>query len=177
MKNKNIYIGIAAIALVIILLIVSCSIKPKNNGTEKEVLSNDAETIIANAQRESESVQANEQGDFTNINITQYLDYFNNSEKQIVLVARPGCSYCQIAEPIIKNIIYEYKVNINYLNTDDFSEEDNNNFISTDESFAEEFGTPTLLAINEGKITDKIMGLTDHAHYVDFLKRNGYIEE
>ena len=55
-----------------------------------------------------------EKGDFIQIDINQYLEMYNGSEKQIILIARPTCHYCQIAEPILQNLVYEYKLNINY---------------------------------------------------------------
>ena len=101
---------------------------------------------------------------------------YNGSEKQIILIARPTCHYCQIAEPILQNLIYEYKLNINYLNTDNFEENDQQTLINSDEKFSNGLGTPTLVVVGEGQIYDNVDGLTDKAHYKEFFKKNGYIK-
>ena len=51
-----------------------------------------------------------------------------------------------------------------------------NKGIVSDEFFKEGYGTPILLVVGEGKIIDKVDGLTDSAHYVDFFKRNEFIK-
>ena len=178
MKDKKVIIGIS---LVIILLIISIFISPKETSQEEKTpqsnpnMSEDANTILANAQNESTSVKESEKKDFISINVDKYLEYYNGPDKQIVLIGRPTCHYCEIAEPILHNIAFEYNLNINYLNIDEFSEDDTTNFYHSDETFDEGFGTPMLLIIGDNKIQDKIDGLTDRSHYIEFLKLNEYI--
>ncbi len=102
-----------------------------------------------------------------------------NTEGQasLVWVARPTCGYCQLATPVVQKIIKDYSIYISSLNTDNFSEEDTNLFVNSDERFKEGFGTPMLLLVGDGKILDMIDGATDTAHYLDFLKTYKFIEE
>ena len=172
MENKKKLIVIGTVVLIVILLIISFNIKDNDKDTK---LSNDVDTIIENAQKESNNVKESEKKSFLSIDVTKYLEFYSGSEKQLVLVARPTCSYCQIAEPIIQSIAYEYNIGINYLNTDEFSEDDQNNFIHSDEFFEEGFGTPLLLVVSNNQINDKVDGLTDREHYIDFIKNNGFI--
>ncbi|MBQ9018716.1 MAG: thioredoxin family protein [Bacilli bacterium] len=169
--NKKIF-GIIGIALIFILLIISASVK---NDT-KESLSNNPQEIIQNAQEESQNVKDSEKKDFISINIDDYLNKYISEEKSLVLIARPTCHYCQIAEPILHNIAYKYDLDINYLNTDEFENGDSQKLIESDSFFENGFGTPLLLVVGNNKINDKVDGLTDTKHYITFLKNNEFIK-
>ena len=173
MKNntKWIIIGIAAIVLLVIASAIGSN---KQNTPPKD--SEDVEVIVSNAEKESEKASQEDLQDFPEIKMDQYLEYYNGEEGKIVLLARPTCHYCQIAEPIIKKIAQDYNLNIEYLNTDNFSEEDNSKLMNSDEFFKEGYGTPILLIVGQSKIINKVDGLTDTAHYIKFFKENGFIK-
>ena len=177
MDKKKILTIIGVIAFVIII-ILSIVIKPVNSGSDStsKKLTNDPTTIMNNAQAESAKVEDSEKGEFNQINVDTYLAFKAGEEPKIVLVARPTCSYCQIAEPIVQKIIHDYNVEVNYLNTDNFEGEDQSNFVKSDDMFSEGFGTPMLLLVQNGKIVDSIDGLTDTAHYVEFMKKHNFIQ-
>ena len=174
--SKSEKYGLIGIIVVLLIAVLVSGLVKVNEKEETKELSNDGDVIYNNAQTESAAVKDSEKGDFVQIDLNQYMDMYNGSEKQIVLIARPTCHYCQIAEPIIQNLIYKYKLKINYLNTDNLSETDQQTLISSDEFFSSGLGTPTLLVVSEGKIHDTVDGLTDTAHYEEFFKTNGYIE-
>ena len=169
-------IGIVGVVLLVILLIIGSTINPDKEKKNKG-LSNDPEIIMQNAQEESEEYRnSKEQKEFTSIDINAYIEYLNGEDKKIVLVARPTCHYCQLAEPIIKKAAYDYDIEINYLNTDNFSEEDGQTFMNSNENFSEGFGTPMLLVVSNNEIKDVVDGLTDYAHYVKFFKENKFVK-
>lgn len=173
MKNWKI-IGIIAVVLVVIVL--SFVVGNKGDDYEDMTLSNDPNTIMANAQSESSSISTSEMKEPNQIDVYQYLEYREASEATIILLARPTCGYCQIAEPIIKNVAYRYNLEINYLNTDNFTEEAQALFVQSDEEFSSGFGTPLLFIVKDGAIIDEVDGLTDRAHYIEFFRANGFIE-
>ena len=177
MKNKKLLIGVLLVLLVVLLIVASTvgGKKSKTDSDSKET-TNDGTSILEIAQKESDAVTEDEMKEFDSININDYLDMKASSDNSIVLVARPTCHYCQIAEPILHKIAKEYDLDINYLNTDDFSQDDQTTFVKSDEAFSEGYGTPMLLIVGSDKIVDKINGLTDHDHYVELLKENGFIE-
>ena len=174
MNKKTIGI-IVGIVLGIGLIVLSATIKPKTT-RNLEVLSNDMNVIIANAEKESANVKDEEKKDFININVNQYLEYYQGSEKRIILLARPTCHYCQIAEPIIQKVAKDYNLDINYLNTDEFTEEDQQAFVNSDERFSSGFGTPFMMIVQNGGIIDSVDGLTDYAHYVYLFRKNSIIK-
>lgn len=177
-KNQKIMIGVL-IGILVVVLGISFFVGDNGESTKKSsstTLSEDANTIMENAQRESESISENAKKDLKEISVSDYLNYYKEGEHKIVLLARPTCGYCQIAEPIIQNVAHEYDLEINYINTDNFAGDDEKNLIESDEYFSNGFGTPLLLVVGENKIIDKVDGLTDRAHYVEFFKTNEFIK-
>ena len=179
--NKTLKIALIIIGVVIVLVLAFAvggngSSSSTTSPNQQTNLSTNPEEIIANAQSESESIKDNEKKEFTQISLTQYLEYYAGSEPKIILLARPTCHYCQIAEPIIQNVAYEYNIDINYLNTDDFTEDDQKNFIYSNDEFKEGYGTPLLFIVKDNQIIDKVDGLTDKAHYKEFFRLHGYIQ-
>ncbi len=170
-KNKKIGLGLIGAIFLIILLVLSFTIK----SNDVEILSNDPEEIMDNAQKESAAIKENEMREFTKISVDTFLDYYKENAVRIVIFARPSCQYCEIAEPIIKNIAYKNNLVIYYVNTEEINEtgrrklEEANDFFKT-------LGTPTLLIIENNTIKEYIDGLTDKAHYNDFLRRNNFIK-
>lgn len=171
--NKKVF-GIVGIIVLVVLLIIGCAINPTEK--DKNTSSDDPNTIIANATNEASSIKESEMKEFTEINIDEYLNKYNGEEKSIVFIGRPTCHYCQIADPILHNIAYNYDININYLNTDNFQDGDSQKLVESDEFFSEGFGTPLLLVVSNGQINSKVDGLTDMNHYIEFLKENEFIK-
>lgn len=176
MKNNKILV-ILGIVLAVILIIICSMVGTDSNNTKTDKVMEDGQTIVTNAQKESEAVKDEEKKEFTQINVDKYLEYYAGEENKIILVARPTCHYCQIAEPILQNISFKYNIEINYLNTDEFSDDDQTKFINSDDTFKDGFGTPFLLIVSNNKIVSSVNGLTDEAHYISFFKNNGFINE
>lgn len=173
LKTMIIIAGVAVVCLISFLV----SSQANNSEGNTNDNSSSSSSIIEKAQSESAAVNDSEMKDFSQIDVDRYLDMYTGKKNKVVLVARPTCSYCQIAEPIIKNIAYKYDIEVNYLNTDDFADDDESRFIQSDELFSEGYGTPMLLLISNNEIVDKVDGLADMDGYLDFFKRNNIISE
>ena len=185
-KSKKIVIGIV-VAVGVILVCALCyfassavSAKSGDNYSESDSSSNsnnDAANMTARAQEESANVPEDEQKDFNDIDIDEYLDLYDGSKNSIVLFSRPTCGYCQIAEPILHHIAYQYNLTINHVNTDEMSSDDEANLVESDDYFSGGFGTPLLLVVSNGEIVDMVSGLVDTESYVSFFTDNGFIKE
>ncbi len=172
-NNKKLFLGIGIGVLVTLLLGATMFIGSNDDpGTS----STDPNAIVANAQKESAEITKEQMKELEEINMTQYLDYYNGSELKVVLVARPTCSYCQVAEPIIRKIAKDYDLNIYYLNTDNFQDDDQAKFVNHNEMFNEGYGTPILLAVSNGEIVSNFEGLSDTSYYIQFFKSIGLIK-
>lgn len=169
-------IGITVGVLLIIILCFVASSKNTENYSEKSTTEESSgEDILQLAIKQAGEVNEDERTAPNQITIDEYLNLYKGSEEVLVLLSRPTCQYCQIATPIIENLIYEYNIKINYLNTDELGEDGNSKLISSDEYFAEGYGTPILLLVGNGKIINQVDGLTTRDEYINFFKENGFM--
>lgn len=119
----------------------------------------------------------NETSNLTDIGIDSYLSLKEGSDKAIIYIARPTCHYCEEQKPIMTGLVSEYGITVNYLNTDELSEEDQAKLIKSDDYFSEGFGTPLTLIVQNDEIIDKKEGLTDKESLVSLFKEHGFISE
>ncbi len=173
MKKKNIFY-IVLVILVLILIVVMFNMG--SDETSGSSPNDDSGVILKNAQKESEAADERKMKDFNNITIDVFEDYYNGNVKQVVLIGRSGCQYCEIAEPILRTIMYEKNVKISYLTVDELGEEGNERLYYLNEDYFGTFGTPFLLVVGDGDIVDMIEGLTDKSHYEEFLRVNNFIK-
>ncbi len=175
-KKENIKtIVIVALVLIIVLggsfLLSEVSSKTGSydkNNTAQESIEDEIET---------EDIPEEEQGELTSIRIDDYLELKKQEEKSIILIARPTCHYCQMFDPIIKNVVYLYGIQVNYLNTDELSTEEQTKLIESDDFFKDGYGTPLTLIVQNNKIVDQINGYTTKENTIQFFKDNGIISE
>ena len=178
MKKETVEKVKSATIVVLVLIIVfgasyfTSELKECDNGGSSTTTSS-----TNNSSNDSSDISEDEQGDLNEIDIDEYLDLLKGDEASIIYVARPTCHYCQEMEPIVKNIVYEYDVKVNYLNTDELDDEGQSKLIKSDDYFSEGYGTPLLLVVKKDKIVDIQEGLTDKDTTVKFLKDNGFINE
>lgn len=173
-KNKNVLLGIGIGVLVIGLLIATMFIGSDNSTAS--TMSEDPNVIVANAERESKSITEDQMAELEKINMTKYMDYYNGNETKIIFIGRPTCPYCEMTQPIIRKIAKDHNLTISYLNTDEFSDDDNVKFVQHNEAFAEGYGTPMILLVSNGEIEVAIEGLTDTAHFEEFFRKAGFIK-
>lgn len=179
MDKKKVNIVIAIVACVVVIGCFFATGNIKKEGTGLTGTNSEVDEITARAKKESAAVKDEERKEFAKLeNVDGYLNLYNATDKKrLVLVASPNCGYCQIAEPIIQNIAYEYDIKIYYLDSSEFDGDAQAKFIDSNEAFASGFGTPMLLLVSEGKIHDSVDGLVDRAGYIKFFTKHGYISE
>lgn len=170
--KKNNFVIIGVIALILLILI---SFTIGNNG-EKE-LSRESQNIVDQATKEVERLKVEDKKDLTTITADEYLEYYNGDTPTLILLSKPTCEYCLLAEPILEYIAYRYDLDIKYINIEGISAEDQYKIAESDERYSEGFGTPNLLVVGGGKTIDVVDGLDVLDQYVEFLKKNNFIEE
>lgn len=161
------------ISAIIILLIISFLI----DSNKKDITKYDSENILLNVENDSNNISDWERKELNTIDVNKYLEYYSSDDKKIIFIGRPTCGYSQIVMPIIENISYLYNLDIYYLNTDDILEDDKDKFLSSNDYFNNGLSTPIILIVRNNSIVDIIDGLTDRKHYVDFLKKNNFINK
>ena len=136
-------------------------------------------SYVEKIEDDSDSVKKSEMADFTNIDIDKYLELYNGDKASVVLIGRSGCEYCVIVEPIIRNIMYKNKIDINYLSLDNFDDDARDKLLNSDKYFKDSGGvnTPMLLIVKNKKIVDYEDGLISRSEYMDFLEKNNIIKD
>lgn len=119
-----------------------------------------------------------EQEELNQITADEYLKIKEGKDTSVIYVARPTCSHCITQTPRMKYIKYKYKVEINYLNTDNFSEDgtDYDKVIASDTYFREnDIATPLILIVKNGEIIDMIEGESPIDDVVTLFSENGLV--
>lgn len=119
-----------------------------------------------------------EQEELNVIHVDEYLKLKASKDTSVIYVARPTCSHCVTQTPRMKYIKYKYKVEINYLNTDEFSSDgtDYDKVIASDPYFQEnDIATPLILIVKDGNIIDMIEGESSIENVVTLFSENGLI--
>lgn len=115
-----------------------------------------------------------EEAGFNEVTLDEYLELINKSEKSIILVARPTCSYCEAFAPILSEASKDLNLTINYIDTDKFSDEDWGTFTdSLDYLSNEEWGTPLTMIVQNGSVVDTNNGYVELDTIKDFFTTNG----
>ena len=161
-------LGITSIVLLVALVIgasvgVSHMDKTKSNNktTTTESSSDSSQTAL-------------EQAGFNKVSIDEYLNLIKSSDKQIILIARPTCGYCEKFTPILKQAMEDMNLTINYVKTDNFSSDDWSKFQNSFDYLASnEWGTPLTLIVQNGEIVDKNNGYVELDAIKEFFTKNG----
>jgi thioredoxin 1 len=104
------------------------------------------------------------------ITYSEYKDFYKSNDLEFVYVGRPGCGYCQMTRPFLEELQDEEKMVWNYLNTDTMTQSDFDDIAKTADAFAGEWGTPTLLAIKDGKVLNSIAGYREKDVLKSFIE-------
>lgn len=172
-------------ATIIILLLVivfggsyfASEVKSNKNTSSKTTTTTDKQKDTKTDSDDNTEISEDKQAELNSIDIDKYLSLKKGSDKSIIYISRPTCHYCQQEDPIIKNIVYETKVTVNYLNTDELDDDGNTKLIKSDDYFSEGYGTPLILVVQKNKIVDKIEGLTSKEDIVSFFKKYDFIKD
>lgn len=112
---------------------------------------------------------------FKNVSLSEYLELIKKPEKSIILVARPTCGFCEQFTPVLKQAKEDMNLTVNYVNTDDFSQEDWNTFNNSLSYLnSVEWGTPLILIVQNGEAIAENQGYVELSTIKEFFKNNGF---
>lgn len=161
-------LGITSIVL-LVALVIGASVGVSHMDKTKS----DNKTTTTESSSDS-SQTALEQAGFNKVSIDEYLNLIKSSDKQIILIARPTCGYCEKFTPILKQAMEDMNLTINYVNTDNFSSDDWSKFQNSFDYLASnEWGTPLTLIVQNGEIVDKNNGYVELDAIKKFFTKNG----
>ena len=115
---------------------------------------------------------------FNEITYSNHLEKIDSNEPFLVVIVKDGCGYCEMYEPILKEVADEYNLPINYINLTNLSEEEYNNLAQSNAYLKKnQWGTPTTLFMLGDSVIDSIGGYVDKDKFVDFVKENFVVNE
>lgn len=127
----------------------------------------------SNKTSEIENVALEEAG-FNEVALDEYLELIKSPEKNIILVARPSCGFCEQFAPVLKQAKEDLGLIVNYINTEKFSNEDWEVFSnSLDYLNSEEWGTPLTLIVQNGEVVAENNGYVELDTIKEFFTSNG----
>ena len=109
--------------------------------------------------------------------LNSFKEELNSTEEKLVLVARPGCSWCQLFEPILDYYADKYEFSYTYLNTDKLVEKHFYEMLDILDISTDKFGTPTIAFAKDGKVTETVIGYVDERKLLDELQEHGFVSE
>lgn len=105
-----------------------------------------------------------------NITVSQYLDIFNADKKAYIYIGRTSCSHCQDFNPVLTKIVNETGIYINYINLDKVtSEEDITKLTQSNSVLSGDWGTPTMLIVQNKQVLDSNIGFATYSYIKAFL--------
>ena len=174
-KREKVFITIIVVLSIALLVCISELISKPVDSTINNTSSDTIADTTQQALEESESIKEEEKGDLIDIGINEYLNLKKSSDKNIIYIARPTCSYCQKQEPITRYLVHKYGIKVYYLNTDNLSASDQNTLINSDDMFKEGLSTPTTIIVQNDKVVGRAVGLNTIENYTNFFKNQELI--
>ncbi len=116
----------------------------------------------------------------TDITYSEFEELSKKEEKTVVVIGRPTCPQCVIYKPIVEKVNAKYDLDIKYLNTDEFANEDKVKFLVFDNQVSgaqNGISTPMTFIVSDSKIVDRIDGRVDQTQLESFLSKNQMLPE
>lgn len=96
----------------------------------------------------------------------------STKDRVLLFIGRPTCSYCTLLEEVFTNINKEKQFSYVYINTLFLSEEDLNKLLKFAGIDEKEFGTPTLVVTENGKLISSNVGYMEEEEATKYLEQN-----
>ena len=124
-----------------------------------------------------------EEKSITEITMDEYRTLLSGEEVSLIYIASPTCGYCAQQEPIMKQLVNEYDVPVNYLNVNNITSDEANELYSAYGDMQEEryetdgVRTPTILLVQKGEVIDMNLSTISLNELVELLQKYITIEE
>ena len=115
----------------------------------------------------------------TYVNYSKYSNLLNNDNKNIIVIGKDECRYCDSVIETLNTIAINYDIDINYINVGSIDSEIANSVKKTLDSlyYRDGFTTPLILIVENNRLLDYIVGVSNEQYLVDIFKENGIIKK
>lgn len=114
----------------------------------------------------------------THINLNEFNNLLNNNEKNILIIGKDDCKYCDQVLETLNNVAMNYDIKANYINVGKI---DSNIAIEISKKLSElgysdGFTTPITLVVENNKLLDYVIGASNEEYFIDIFTENGIIK-
>lgn len=114
----------------------------------------------------------------TYINLDKFNNLLNNNEKNIIVIEKDDCKYCEQVNEVLNNISINYDIKINSINVgkidSDIAVEVSKKL--SDLEYKDGFTTPMTIIVENNKLLDYVIGASTEEYFVDIFSENGIIK-
>ena len=114
----------------------------------------------------------------THINLDEFKNILNNNEKNIIVIGKDDCKYCDQVNETLNNIAINNDIKINHINVgkidSDVAVEVEKNLL--DLKYGDGFTTPMTLIVENNKLLNYVIGSSTEEYFIDIFKENGIIK-
>lgn len=100
-----------------------------------------------------------------------------SKELNLLFLGKPTCSYCVMLQPLMDNLSEKYDFDYTYVNVNKLTDSQFNKTASKLNIDTENFGTPYLAIVKDGKKVAEQPGYVEEDDLFNFLQNNGIISE
>lgn len=168
---------IIVVVIVIIVLFFGVSFKEskgsKNYSIQKESTGDFNLDLIL---EEANAISKEEQADIEKIDVDRYLELKEEDKESLIYISNSTNDYCKAQTPIFKNFVYRYPdARIFYLDTGKLSDKEMKKLNKSSSIFSDNWEPPVTIVVKEGKILNRISGITTGQNILALLKENQII--
>ena len=114
----------------------------------------------------------------TFINLNEFNNLLNNEEKNIIVIGKDECKYCDSVTTTLNDIVINYDIKINYINVGKIDSEIS---LQVEErlmelNYDDGFTTPMVLIVENSKLLNYVIGLASEQYFIDIFTENGIIK-
>ena len=114
----------------------------------------------------------------THINLDEFNNLLNNNEKNIIVIGKDDCKYCNQVNDTLNSIAINYDIKINSINVGKIDSQISMEIEKrlNDLNYTDGFTTPITLIVENNKLLDYVIGASTEQYFVDIFKENGIIK-
>lgn len=112
------------------------------------------------------------------INYDEFNSLLNSNNKNIILIGKEECKYCDEVISTLNTIIINYNISIKYINIGNLDSELSSNVENklVDLGYSDGFTTPITIMIESNKLIDYVIGASSEDYFIDIFTENGIIK-
>lgn len=126
---------------------------------------------------EGQTIDEEKMKELTVIDYEEFQKHLKNKKTTtVVMLGYDDCYWCGQQKPILQMLMYEKNLDVKYLKTTSLSKDQLTEIESLNEEL-QGFGTPTLIAVKNKKVTVMSSGAMNRTQLIQAFKKVGLIKE